>query len=714
MYEELLLEFPRTTPQFVQKHVRCCPLGDLVLVMVSGNEIDFEEISLEIQSPLHRIFLKIGYDLLIPVSFPLAVLLTFSLPKQRYPKLSRKPATLWNEHGLRKNLQGEIEAQRKELTSSSSIDVQPNEYFVLPKYEGPVNITNTCDFDSHVIILGLDNGCKFPQLEVIHEFRKFPENTKTRFRDRPLTDSPALFLGEIKMMDSVYQLFALDHGDRNVLDEFGQLFETKAEEEVALRGHCDAIRFPISKEIGNIFNKKTKFWISSESLQKIFANLATIPMFGDLILVGISFNLKKVCRNSLEIYQIEESIINNFGIPLHSEEDWALRTSGTCNLGQPLSSWISPLRLQKWGSQTVFYPKFGIFELSGSSGLLKDPNSVRFKSYNEMLEFTFRHLDGNALRKDLEKLPLFDLNDPLFIAFFPIVGELNWHDFLEKWKGVLKSLHDIPHAHRLEITVSSFQGAGFIDLAQFIAQKPSHYRSEILSELFVSVLSKLEPEFPQGNGRAEWQRAKIFVDAIDIVLTGESNMKLLSSVSYPTQREIIAHIQIRNAPPFQLLRNFPIFHFHGDLDLKKISFSFKKISSQNLIDFDTLINANLEELSRLIILFLLNDLQRALGFPNKPKKLSREEVGLHDGNPIPAQRWVEGFFPWFGFEKKWDAILEAKNINSEILKASITKEIICQKWEYGLQGGRDRLVDKRGGHQGWLVLHSNKKVIITI
>jgi len=714
LQEEIALEFPRITRFIMENHFRWSLLESWILLLISKNVLNESEARL-VDGPL---FIKIGHDLLLPALSHRKVELVFKKPRAVFPLQIAPPASLWNEHPLKTHQEEQIEGLREEMRR-----MEPSEYLegnkdspisyvhFDPYPEEPIFFHNG-DFDSHVVILGVNFHSKWPALAMTKENLHFPQRTSTKYLEQPLSSMAHQFLGYWKVLGCEYKVFAV-HPLNN--QETLRIFVDELKGSLMLMQQQNSGQNPLTgpwtKEVWGMFPQKNCLMFSREVVQAALESMVPRWEKAGVVISGIAIDMKKSdqCKaaNSLDVYSITDEIWRTFGIPIVSEEDWALRTAAVSQNADPLSFHFSPFLLQKWGKEFKIYPKFGTGEFAGSSAKSTDPGAVRAKLYSEPLEFIFNHCTGNAFIQDLTLLSILNWN-PLSLQLLQRKKEISKEDFLHKWLPVLQGLAKVSHASRLEITTKAYQGMGFLDLAfSFLDHRRSWkvMSSKEATRWFVGVTSFLVDGIPMPeNTREGWQRARLYREVVQLCLTGEGKYSLLSSVGgSKLETDIKRFLLQHNHPP--LLPNLDLAFLLRDdeLDVRKMAFNLGKGSSKHLEFLEAIHRAkSAQQIAEEIAKKLIHSLKQATGL--RLEKMELKELDKAPKADIALNDWFRSFPPPF-FRPEWEAICQVKKIKSDRLAS---KQILAfDTWEILPKWGIDRVIDQRNQSHGWW----KKKVI---
>jgi len=340
---------------------------------------------------------------------------------------------------------------------------------------------------------------------------------------------------------------------------------------------------PWSDSSQAVFSPNCEHHVSQELVQQVFTSLGA--EFGheagagagaggegegggdqQVLICSIAYDLKRSPRAQVlvshDAYALEKSLFELFGLPLLSEEDWAVRSAATdldqnplygvreyasvrqmvmdaaATSGSSSSSSQSPYGLQ-------VYPKFSTVQLAGYAGKLSPYHSsrgglLRFKSYSEVLEFLVNQKEGNALKNALEKVSVLPHNSPLLADLLrreKIQPGHSIHDFLNSWRPVLRELALVASAERFEITCSGGQGKWALDFALLHNSGLRFFQSSHVSTLALVVLERatfffLEAQQAQPSSgedaalREMWARSFMAREIVQLALNGDLHRSL--------------------------------------------------------------------------------------------------------------------------------------------------------------------------------------------
>jgi len=387
-----------------------------------------------------------------------------------------------------------------------------------------------------------------------------------------------------------------------------------------------------------------------------------------VLICSIAYDLKRSPRAQVlvshDAYALEKSLFELFGLPLLSEEDWAVRSAATdldqnplygvreyASVRQMVMDAAAASGSSSSSSQSPFglqvYPKFSTVQLAGYAGKLSPYHSsrgglLRFKSYSEVLEFLVNQKEGNALKNALERVSILPRNSPLLADLLrreKIPPGHDIYDFLNSWLPALRQLALVASAERFEITCSGGQGKWALDFALLHNPGLRFFDSEQVSQLAWIVLDRAVHFFleaqqaqPSAGGaalRETWARSFMAREIIQLALNGDLQRSLLSSMASSLRRTLHRRI---------LQQGFLVQSFQWpqlrqtDLDLRKLAFSLSPKRARQVEDllrlYLSIVNGDHADAAVRALDLFLNRLNAYLRRTGKPplSSLTRAEV----------------------------------------------------------------------------------------
>jgi len=709
---ELLLEIPGTLPHaHVSLFVRVGRIGNLCGIIVFPSEPP-KTLRVERRDwGEFRTFLKVGHDFLLPFDhFAVDGEATFSQLPITEEEIETLPR-LFSQHPLKLNLEKliqDLRSGKKRVPVRDYPLVKPDDSMWLDFEEvQSYKLQLIGDLDALSLVFSLSSLTQCPGLRMKKEPKKMSPRNRVKVNEIPLSQFHSIYLGEWRVNNSTLDVYAVAEDDTN-LQEFKASLTSLMRQETIFCSQDIPLAGPWDLPSSKIFGSKHEEWFPGKLLVACLHSLNLDPRFKKVFINGIGVDLKKNESNrflsGLDLYGIQKIFFSSFQEPIAGEEDWAIQATASDGYS-PLALFFKPYAISKMIRSPKIYPKFGSFDIAGTGGELGYPGGVRLKSYSVPLELLINQYNGNALQKDIARLPILsELFSPLFTDL-----EVNSKEIKTKWVSAFRSLKTFPLSSRLEITSSMGHGMSWISFVTAFSEMPKNtiaLRSSTVAHHFSTVFLELFRQVEQAprECKEDWRKVKLIKELFTYAINGDDWMTLLSSEAPALFRSVREKIQAHN-----YLKNISNLNFGegcSDLAIKKISFDLKGQSKVLPLVIEIAEKTPNDKAAALL-----------LQWEDEWKEKRRALPSCSSPSTIPASSWVEQNFPstlppkWgkSKFHLIWQGIVKIQPDQlAEIRKSVIEK--LKDNQPVNLRGSDGRFVETRNGKPGWAILQLEKMV----